>query len=155
MFNWLKKQLEQSQPQPPPAENRNLKTRAFSTRAFDLDIVGESNYQRALSSAKKAVKDYNGKGYIKVVLAREPDNQYDANAIKVMTEGMDIIGYLSRKDAERYKEALELWEEEGYHVRCQAVLAGGGRKKKHIGAWLDLASPKDIKAKFESPNTRK
>ena len=130
-------------------------TRSFSTRDFDLPIVGESHYQRPLSIAKKAVKDYNGKGYISVILAREPDNKYDTNAVKVMTEGMDTIGYLSRKNAKRYQEALELWEGEGYHVRCQAVLAGGVGSKTSIGAWLDLAQPEDIKAKFESPDTRK
>ena len=72
-----------------------------------------------------------------------------------MTEGMDTIGYLSRENAKRYQEALELWEGEGYHVRCQAALAGGGGRKESIGAWLDLAQPEDIKAKFESPDTRK
>ena len=134
--------------------SRKLKTRAFSTRAFDLPIVGESSYQNALSRAMQGVKDYAGAGYIKAILAREPDNKYDANAVKVMTEDLETIGYLSRENAKNYQAAIELWEGAGYLIHCKARLSGGGRSK-NIGAWLDLGPPNMLEATFHNPKTRK
>ncbi len=151
---------EEQRPQAPVEQapdakpQRKLKTKSFSTRDFDLLIVGESNYQGALSRAKEGVKDYAGKGYIKTILAREPDNQYDSNAVKVMTEDLQTIGYLSRENAKKYHAAVELWEGSGYLIHCKARLSGGGQSKS-IGAWLDLGPPSMIEGTFHNPKTRK
>ena len=131
------------------------KTRSFSRRDFKLAIVGESHYLPTLRKAKGSVKDYAGAGYINVILSREPDNPYDENAIKVMTTDLETIGYLSRAKAKRYQTAFNLWEDEGYVIKCQAKLIGGDKRKKNIGAWLDLATPKTIESAFHSRRTRK
>ena len=131
------------------------KSRSFSRRDFKLAIVGESHYLNTLQQAKKSVKDYAGVGYINVFLAREPDNKFDENAIKVMTTDLKTIGYLSRAKAKRYQTAFSLWEKAGYLIKCQAKLIGGDKKKKNIGAWLDLDTPKTIEYKFHNPRTRK
>ena len=134
----------------------NSRSRAFNTRDFSVEIVGESNYQPALKKARESVKDYAGTGYIKAVLAREPANQYDENAIVVMTDTMDTIGYLKRDLASEYQPAFALWEGAGYLLHCQAKLVNGRRGRRDIiGAWLDLATPKDIESVFHDPNTRK
>ena len=96
------------------------------------------------------MKDYRGAGYIDVILAREPDNPFDGNAIKVMTADLEIIGYLSRDNAKRYQKAFDVWANEGYLIKCQAKLVGGTKEKKNIGAWLDLETPKTIESAFQN-----
>ena len=61
-------------------ESKVVKTRSFSTRDFSLGIVGESNYQKTLTDAKRNVKNYRGVAHIKVVPLTP------ANAIVVTTE---------------------------------------------------------------------
>ena len=140
----------------PKAKSPNAKkTRNFTTRDFSLPIVGESHYQANLGRTKKSLKDYGGTAYTYVHLQREPNNKDDANAIKVMNESDQTLGYLSREDAVRYNPALELWESKGYLIRCQAMLAGGTEEKPSIGAWLDLREPDAIEATFHNPETRK
>ena len=139
----------------PTLEAKVVKTRSFSTRDFSLGIVGESNYQKALANAKRNVKNYNGVAHIKVILSLEPENQYDPNAIVVTTEQQETIGYLSRDAAKKYQEGFKLWASTGRSVHCQAKLVGGEGRKKHIGAWLDLATPEAIVATFHDPKTRK
>ena len=134
---------------------RDLKTRVFSTRDFSVGIVGESNYQDALRRSKSSVKDYAGSSYVTAIMAREPDNPYDSGAVKVMNGRLETIGYLSRELAAKYGSAIELWEADGYHVRCQAKLLGGVGRRQHIGAWLDLDSPEAIESTIRDPSTRK
>ena len=135
---------------------KELKTRVFSTRDFDLEIVGESNYQDALRQAQGEVKDYGGKAYITAIILREPENRFDSGAVKVMNGRLETIGYLSRETAAKYGQAFELWEAEGYSLRCQAVLVGGTGRRKSIGAWLDLATPAEaIELTFHDARTRK
>ena len=134
---------------------RDLKTRVFSTRDFSVDIVGESNYQDALRNSSDGVKDYSGSAYITAVIAREPDNPYDSGAVKVMNGQLETVGYLARKLAAIYGPAIELWEANGYHIRCQAKLSGGEGKRRNIGAWLDLDTPEAIEAKFHDSSSRK
>ena len=139
----------------PLSESKVVKMRSFSTRDFSLGIVGESNYQKTLTDAKRNVKNYRGVAHIKVVLSMEPENQYDPNAIVVTTEQQETIGYLSRDDAKKYQEAFKLWASTSRSIHCQAKLLGGEGRRKHIGAWLDLATPESIVAKFHDPKTRK
>ena len=132
---------------PAPAK---VKIRALGTRDFALPIVGESHYQDALRRAKAGAKDYAGAGYIKIILAREPDNRFDPNAVKVMTDDLATIGYLSRDNAVKYGPSIERWKSQGYLVRCEAKLSGGTKGKKTIGAWLDLAEPEEIAGTFDA-----
>ncbi len=133
---------------------KELKTRVFSTRDFDVAIVGESNYQDALRRSKREAKDYGGKAYITAIVVREPDNKFDSGAVKVMNGRLETIGYLGRAVAAKYGESIELWEAEGYSLRCQAVLVGGAGKRESIGAWLDLASPNTLKCTFQEVQSR-
>ena len=139
----------------PPLESKAVKTRSFNTRDFSLGIVGESHYQKALTNAKRSVKDQKSVAYINTVLSLEPENQYDPNAIMVTTEQLETIGYLSRDDAKLYREAFELWASRGRSIRCQAKLVGGEGRKKNIGAWLNIDTPDAIIATFHDPKTRK
>ncbi len=136
-----------------PKSQAKVRTRSFSNRDFGLPIVGESHYQDALRQAKASVKDYSGASYIYVIVTREPENQFDKNAIKVTTSDFATIGYLSREKAVQYGTAAGLWDDAGYALRCQAKLSSGYRGKS-IGAWLDLDSPQAITEAFHSRKTR-
>lgn len=133
----------------------SIKSRSFGTEDFSMPIVGESHYLDALRRAKTSVKDYAGTGYIYVHLKREPENPYDSDAIKVMNDQDETLGYLSRTNAQKYQQAFELWECQRYAIRCKAKLVGGERGRPNIGAWLDLAPPKEIVERFHNPRMRK
>lgn len=98
---------------------------------FDLEIVGESNYQRAL-------RRIAGKGEVRhdctATLIMEDDNQYDDMAVRVDIDG-DTVGYLARAVARDYRRQIESY---GRIVgECNAVVIGGGPGRS-LGVWLDL-----------------
>ena len=112
---------------------------------FDTPIVGESNYQKALT---KSYKDPNAfrKGesaFIDVNLVYEPNNPYDKNAVAVVsTHG--TLGYLSKQDTIRYRHLCE-GDRETLSVRCKIY----GGSKGLYGAWVDL----DLEDLAESPQS--
>lgn len=68
-------------------------------------VVGESNYQREISRITGR-KGNEGLDFPAIaVLAPEPSNPHDANAVNVQIEG-EIIGYLCREDAAEYSPVL-------------------------------------------------
>jgi hypothetical protein len=78
--------------------------------------------------------------WFRAVLAREPDNPHDSNAIAVYAEGGQQVGYLSREHASTYRQVFESVAKRGYEgATCPAMLAGGG--DKHYGVVLALSSP--------------
>jgi hypothetical protein len=79
---------------------------------------------------------------IDVVMRPEPDNPYDADAVRVMSaDGDGLFGYLSRDRAKQYKRVLTRCEEAKLTVTCAAVLRGGVGDAPNLGIWLDLAFP--------------
>lgn len=112
---------------------------------FNTPIVGESNYQKALT---KSYKDPNAfvKGesaFVDVDLIYEPNNPYDKNAVAVVsTHG--TLGYLSKQDAIRYRHLCE-GDRETLSVRCKIY----GGSKGLYGAWVDL----DLEDLAESPQS--
>lgn len=101
---------------------------------FDTPIVGESNYQKALT---KSYKDPNAfrKGesaFVDVGLVYEPNNPYDKNAVAIVsTHG--VLGYLSKQDAIRYRHLCE-GDKDTLSVRCK-IYRGN---HPMYGAWVDL-----------------
>jgi hypothetical protein len=101
-----------------------------------LSVVGESHYQPALEMTAKIatrgqaplpvqlpiVDEEPELLWFQAVLVREPDNEYDSNAIAVhSTRGK--IGHLSRDDAELYQDVLLEIERQGSQAAaCSAFL---------------------------------
>ena len=115
-------------------------------RSFSLAVAGESNYLPALKRAKNIAPE------AKAILMREPDNNFDENAVAVMlliNGNAEKVGYLSRDNAEDYCDALDSWEDEGYYVSCQAILLGGDAERSNIGVWLDLSDAEKIEEDYE------
>jgi hypothetical protein len=74
------------------------------------------------------------------VLAAEPDNPYDTNAVTVWIQGLKV-GYLSREDAQRYRPGLlALEQQHGQPIALAGVIAGGGMRADgpgRLGVFLD------------------
>ncbi len=126
---------------------------ATLTRGDDyvVPIAGESHYMAALKRAKGLAEDEDGKSVVTIVLQREPDNQFDKNAIKVFAViggQLEAVGYLSRDTAVEYRDAVEMWEAKGYYVSCKGALFGGTKQKPNIGVWLDLPNPEDVEEEY-------
>jgi hypothetical protein len=102
---------------------------------FDQAIVGESHYQDVLRHVRD--HDFIAVGDTPIatfLLAREPDNHHDCNAIAVLTDGGDVVGYLSREDAVRLQPTLLEHEEREEVLSCTGKLVGD----EIIGVWLNL-----------------
>src|SRR4030095_4078320 len=64
--------------------------------ACNFNIVGEASYQGRLRNISASGRSFT------VVLMPEPTNAFDPNAIRVVAQGADTIGYLSKEDAVFY-----------------------------------------------------
>ena len=117
-----------------------------------LSVVGESHYQPALKGTTQAaargrppfpvtayLKDKDDLLWFQAVLVREPNNQYDRNAIAVHSP-FGKIGHLSREDALDYQDVLLDVEERG----SQAAACSAFVRQANNGMWgavLALSSP--------------
>jgi hypothetical protein len=108
----------------------------------DLEVVGEASYQDNLWRIVGGRRAPAGRVREEVyaVLAAEPDNPYDANAVAVWIHGLKV-GYLSREDAERYRPGLlALEQEHGRSIALAGVIAGGGMRADgpgRLGVFLE------------------
>ena len=102
--------------------------------AFAVNVVGVSQYQHVLEAAAEA-------GVVEAVLMREDDNPHDDQAVAVIIDGQRA-GYLSRRDARRYRADLAAAGDATLSVRCAAKIVGGFETKTgeraHFGLKLDL-----------------
>lgn len=109
--------------------------------SFDVDVVGESNYQDALEKICGGKTRDGVEKYVKALLILEDTNKYDNKAVCVAIEGK-IVGYLSSEVAREYRKKLK----ELIHPRivgvCNAVIRGGwdrgGEDKGYFGVKLDI-----------------
>jgi len=108
---------------------------------YDLEVVGESHYQNALSAICRGRMKH---GHMKEVVARlihEDSNPHNSEAIRVDVEDA-TVGYLSRADAFRYRTRLVEHGHPGIPVACRAVIVSGWKRglfdKGHYGVYLDL-----------------
>ena len=139
LLSWLfRKQAPTPAPAPrkkAPAARVNPLSSATGLRVigkggYPRNVVGESNYQAALS---KICGGHNRAGHELETVARvtpEPENEYDPNAVMVTIEDRKI-GYLSRDDAPRYLEALSEAGHPGRTAIVAAKVVGGWRTNQH------------------------
>jgi hypothetical protein len=95
-----------------------------------LTIRGESHYMPHLRRL------LNGGDRWHASLVREPHNEYDKNAIKVVIDG-GCVGYVAREQAETIAPQLDQLQQQGYAVGFAAVLCGGTKDKPNIGVFPD------------------
>ena len=112
-------------------------------------VVGESRYQSVLRTAAHGIPaDASAAGILPAtaVLVPEPDNQHDANAVRVdlAVDGQQrTVGYLSRPTARRYQPGLLALLAAGVLGSCPADIVGGGLGSKY-GVVLRLGPPESL-----------
>jgi hypothetical protein len=132
-----------------------------------VDVVGESYHQDVLRrvaaratgsdpfleelaghAREVAEKERDGK-WFRVALIREPNNEYDENAIAVYANEVGLVGYLDRDDATEYQPVFKALKPHGCNVAtCPAFLIGGTKSKPNYGVMLCLSTPKRIVAEL-------
>lgn len=131
---------------PRPRSNPILpRVQAEGDEGFDHEVVGESHYQGALSAICGGRTEDGHEKEVECTLRCELNNQYDSNAVMVLTlKGK--VGYLASADAARYRAALRAQGFGTRDVRVNGLIRGGwsrdfGADKGDFGIWLDLAVP--------------
>ena len=108
---------------------------------FDLEVVGESHYQRHLRFLSERYEKKIGDRELVAKLHYENTNPHDKKAIRVVIDG-GTVGYLTRKDARLFRKRIEKVRPDGLIVSCDAEIIGGKRvgffKKTKFSVWLDL-----------------
>ena len=108
---------------------------------FEFDIVGESNYQRALKRIAGPKDETSKRPRCTAILILEDDNPHDDKAVRVDIEGQ-TVGYLDRKMARQYRNQLARQGISARRFQVEAMIVGGwdrGRSDRgHYGVLLDL-----------------
>lgn len=123
---------------------------AKASSSYPREVAGEGHYQAALSRICGGHKR-NGHALESVAVLRpEPDNAYDPNAVQVTIDG-ELVGYLSRADAERFTRESAKQGHAGAAIRTGAKVVGGWRTNQHdegsFGVYLGFVWPLRIEAR--------
>jgi hypothetical protein len=152
---------------PPPASGRSFEGVDVACLTLHcgglVSVVGESFYQDAIMATRDnhcrasppidvvdfaaEVAEEDGLPWFTAVLRREPDNEYDRDAIGVWSQ-RGKIGHLSRDDAKRYQAVLRTVEGMG----SQAGACSAFMRQADNGMWgvvLALSSPGECLADLE------
>ena len=114
-------------------------------RGCFVEVVGESF---RLDALRRSMTEDDGSQDATFHLFPEVGNQFDENAIAVLTDQRVIVGYLTREDAPRYRQTLFELRARGEIGRCSGRFVGGTTEKPNIGVWLDLIPPTRLAKHF-------
>ena len=96
--------------------------------SFPMAIVGESFHQEALIAICGKHRRYGSDLQVDAVIAREPNNPHDGNAVAVLISGRKV-GHLSREAAAGVSDQMR---EQGLdRAECAARIRGGWRTNQH------------------------
>lgn len=108
---------------------------------YELDAVGESNYQKALLKIIGGKTEEGHHMEVEAILIQDDCNPYDNKAIAVSIEG-EIVGYLSREHARQFRKLMAEAGGARSPAVCDALIVGGwnrgGGDEGHFGVRLDL-----------------
>jgi hypothetical protein len=127
----LKRELEEGRkavPNEHPAWKLEVTQAVVLGGSVNLEVVGESHYQDNLWQLVGS-DDRSERVRVKItaVLAAEPDNPCDANAVAVWIDGLKV-GHLSQDDAQLYRAGLlALQEEQASRWRWPGSLLAGAQ----------------------------
>jgi hypothetical protein len=123
------------------AESLHKRQRVFFSRTARVKVVGVSQYQdaiRVIAGLDEADERPLWEGL--AILAPEPTNPHDPNAIQVMVESR-LVGYLDRETAARMRPVLEaITDADRARVAIVCRITGGFRlrdgSRSHLGIQL-------------------
>lgn len=91
---------------------------------FAFEVVGESNYQNAITSIAGHHGDQPPTAIFKALLIPENNNEYDSSAIRVDIQSK-TVGYMSRDDARSFRLRLGANKLQDQATFCNAIIIGG------------------------------
>lgn len=104
---------------------------------FSFGAVGESNYQKTLTSLMPndgKIEDKH-RAYFIANLILEDDNKFDKNAIAIEILGLKV-GYIPKEENKQLRKQLKAISNNRTSFSCAACIAGGNNKS--YGVWLDI-----------------
>jgi len=108
---------------------------------FEFEVVGESNYQKALALLAGEHGAESAEVQHKATLVLEDSNPHDPKAVAIRIAGT-TVGYLAREDARSYRRRLGQKRLSGVNATCEAIVVGGGTRrngeKLFYGVKLDI-----------------
>ena len=96
----------------------------IGNQEYNVDVVGESNYQPALATICGKRTAQGVKKIVTATLVHEDENPQDKNAVRVDIKG-ETVGYLDRENAKKYRKRLAKAGQSGTTTTCQAMIVGG------------------------------
>jgi hypothetical protein len=113
--------------------NANLAAATLLRGQDTLEVVGESHYQGDLWRLAGGSSVDRVRFAVAAVLLPEPENPYDANAVKILIDGR-LVGYLSRDDAAVYLPGLRrLMALHMSPIALKGQIVGGGQREGRLG----------------------
>jgi hypothetical protein len=137
----LKRQAQSTAPSAtsrPDQQSRVILDIGSADSYCHFKIVGESHYQDRLRSIASSGRSFT------VVMMPEPTNAFDPNAIRVVAEVADTIGYFSREDAASYAPVFKMLARHDCAGTCRARLTGGPDEKRSFAVRLNLRDASDL-----------
>jgi HIRAN domain len=122
----------------PDQQSRVILDLGSATSDCHLNIVSESHYQDRLRRVSSLGRSFT------VVMMPEPTNVFDPNAIRVVAEGADTIGYFSREDAASYAPVFKMLARHDCAGTCRARLTRGTGEKRSFDVLLNLRDASDL-----------
>lgn len=123
------------------SSNAKISYKWPSVGNFDLEVVGESNYQNSLKKISGNATETRFLPAFTAILFLENNNKFDKMAVRVDIDEM-TVGYLSREDAREYRKLLKRKGIAGKATSCDAALTGGFIKddgtRASYGVCLDI-----------------
>ena len=131
-----------------PSLGKARRQRVFFSRTTRVRVVGASQYQdaiRQIAGLEDADERPVWEGL--AVLAPEPSNPHDPNAVQVLVDGQ-VVGYLDRETAARLRPVLDrIAARDEARVAVPCRVTGGFRlpdgSRAHVGLQL-LFSPREL-----------
>lgn len=115
---------------------------------FEMGIVGEGYYGVEIRRIAGRPQAQGTCVEFTVTLLPEPTNQYDPNAVMVLSDRGKTIGYLSREHAVEYAPVFTALAAHGQVAQCRAKMFGGTKAKPNIGVWLDIDPVEELLARL-------
>ena len=109
----------------------------ISGKSFNSKVVGVTKRNAERKSRQTIIKDCRVGELLE--LLREPDNEFDANAVKVCRRNGQQIGYLNSNVARTIAPLLD--EGETVHV-CITDLTGGTADRRTRTVWVGQHLPR-------------
>ncbi|GAA0623587.1 hypothetical protein GCM10009422_19590 [Brevundimonas kwangchunensis] len=114
--------------EPPPGRLPKAGHIQWRVGSFPTQVVGESNYQRAIMAECGSHTRYGVEHECVATVRPDPNNRFDPNAVEVLIRGQRV-GFLNREWAPRMKEALAAVGLGS--ATCGALINGGWRTNHH------------------------